>query len=252
MIKQILATTVFTLAASLLFAQNKTYVGLEVGVSNDIYQIFENNVEKENGGSGSQLKKVPLLSGIRGLNIRQEIGSRFFVETGVIEKRYQTGIGFKAECGYTTTDAFTSLIIPIRFGTSINFFKDKVRLTPVIGYSFSRNYLPPFHGGLSGEEYGSQPPAAGNSYKYQYSTQFHAKNHSLLQTGLGLDVLLGKSWMASFSANYYTGFNKVISQDIRYSVNNNPVQAAQAYSTGNMFTVGVGLKYSLGFLQKRK
>lgn len=245
--KQVFAAACCSLITLTTMAQNKTSIGIEFGISNDKYQIIESHGPKE-PGQENQLKKFPLLSATRSLLVRQELGKTFFVEAGIMDKRYRDGIGFRFEQGYSSSGTFRSLMVPVRFGANINIIGDKLRLTPLMGLTFSRNFLPPWTGTAYGQGSISNGTASPTVYTYSYSTFTPEKTHTLLQAGLGLDLKLGRSLLLSANASYYHGFKTVITQDIRYSVNNKPTQSAQAFSTGDMFQAGIGLKYSFGNL----
>lgn len=245
-------TAAFTiLLGTTAFSQSRTTIGAELGISNDIYQILESNDLKD-PGQAHQLKKFPIISTTKSILLRRQLGKTFFVEAGLMDKRYQQGIGFKFEQGYSTSGAFRSLMVPIRFGARINLLNEKLFVTPLAGLTYSRNYLPPFTGTGSGWGSSGSAPGATTNYEYNYATAFHTKSHWLLQTGLGLELRLPKNFSFHVNAGYYHGFKPVISQDIRYRVNGQSWQSAKTLSTGDMFTAGAGIRYSLDGLIKRK
>jgi hypothetical protein len=127
-----LKLTFITLALSLAFitgvGQKHTYIGVEGAANNDVYDMIDN---------GSLLKKVPLITGYFGLAIRQDISSAVFLETGLLRKYYDEGIGFKGSPSYTEVNAISAWFIPLRLGVRLkllNLRKQKLYLVPVIGY----------------------------------------------------------------------------------------------------------------------
>lgn len=232
-------TTILFLLANHVSSQNKTYFGMEAAITNDIYKIEDN---------GSNLKTVTIISGLWGFTIRQDINSYLFSETGLIKKYYYEGFGFKNYTLYSTTNAIDAWLIPFRLGGKINLFKEKIYIVPVVGYSFCIN-----------SDYGSNGFGSGwvrtsrDSVLYHYSDNTSlTRNFSLLQTGLGIEFKVLKSVILSISVNHYTGFKKVVQLDINYTTNNSPPMTGEAYSKGEFWSVGVGLKYPISNFWKKK
>jgi hypothetical protein len=214
-----------------VYGQTKTYVGFEFSVANDLYAITDN---------GDYLKGVPLVNGLGGLNIRQEINSSIFVETGVLLKYYWEGFAFKTIPYYSTTSSDPSWIIPVRFGFNMNLYKRKIYLVPVVGYSFGID--PSFGYGIG---YGKQTSST-TSIDYYYAENPHVSRYfSLLQTGVGFEFVLFKTLLFSTAANYYKGFNKTTQLDINYTVNNSSETTGTAISKGDFWCVSTGIKYQI-------
>ena len=233
-----IATVIIT---TLCYAQNKTYIGAEAAVSSDIYDIVDNF---------SGLKNSPLITGLWGFTIRHELSNHLFLETGLLRKYYNEGISFKISSGYTETNAINAWLVPLRLGTKINLHKDKIHLVPVIGYIYCINSDYGYGDG-SGSGYEYHPNGDSMSYNYKAFYNFN-KAFPLLQTCMGLEFKLLQSALINVSVSYYTGFKKVILQDINYSVNNSPVQTATALSKGEMVCLGVGFKYAISDLWLKK
>lgn len=215
-----------------VFGQNKTYVGAEIGIINDIYEIADN---------GNALKKVPLVNGIWGFNLRQDVNSYLFLETGLVRKYYSEGVGFKNFSSSTSTNAINAWMIPLKLGTKINLYKEKFYLTPVIGYSYCIN-----------SSYGAYGYGGGYIQKSSDSVSFTytntkdlARHFSLLQTGIGFEFKLFKSALLSISTNYFTGFKKVVELDVNYSFNNSPYVNGKIFSKGEFWSLGIGLRYPI-------
>lgn len=215
---------------------------MEASITNDIYEITE---------TGDDLKTGPLTEGFWGLNLRQDITSYFFIETGLIRKYYDSGIGFKPidiSFAYSSIDVW---LIPLRLGTRLNLYKEKIYFVPVVGYSFCIN---------SDYGYGNYITGPGFAKTANYSVSFNysentdlVKHFSLLQTGLGFEFKLFKTIVLSFSSNYYTGFKKVIElKDITYTVNNSNSFTGESFSKGEFWSLGVGLKYPISNFWTKK
>lgn len=71
-------------------AQKRTYFAAEAAVTN-VFEIADH---------GGGLKDIPLISGLWGFNIRQDLNKKLFFETGLLRKYYNEGIGFKISSGF--------------------------------------------------------------------------------------------------------------------------------------------------------
>ena len=237
--RKIFSMLLAVLLSTTCFPQKKTYIGIEGSIANDRVTIEDN---------GNELKHVPLLAPLVGINFRHEIYKNLFVEAGLLYKPYDEGMGFKLDRGYSTGTGFNSWIIPLRIGTSIKLFEGIINLVPVIGYSFCRNqdygYDSVYAPGSSWGYIKTQQ----NSIAYSGATTYNNKTFSLVQTGLGIEVKLFRTVNLNFSANYYLGLNKVYQQDVLYNINNSPDQSAKMVSKGQFWSVGVKLQYPISNL----
>jgi hypothetical protein len=221
-------------APILAIGQKKTYFGVEASVTGDIYKINDN---------GNEIRKKPLTSGFWGFNIKQELTSNFFLETGLIRKYYYEGVNFNKISGISSTNAINAWFIPIRFGAYLNLKKNKIFIVPVIGYNFCINSD---YGYGNGGGSGFVDESNGNKVTYDYISNYNlAKTFSLIQTGIGVEFKLLKTASISFYSNYYFGLKKVILLNINYSINNSTAKSAEAISKGNMTSFGVQAKYPI-------
>jgi len=228
----------FTLIATLIicllnsaYGQNKTYLGFEFSVANDLYEITD---------TGDYLVAIPLVDGQGGLTLRQELNRNIFIETGLIIKYYWEGFGFKTIPYYGGSGSDeASVIIPVRFGLNLNLYKEKIYLVPVVGYSFGIN---PTHG--YGVSYGT-PTSSTTTINY-YSTENPdvSRYFSLLQTGIGFEFAT-KALLFSISTNYYHGFNKTAQWDFTYTVNNSDPMTGSTISKGEFWGVGLEIRYPI-------
>jgi len=233
-----LILAMLTYLASPVRAQNKTYIGFEFSMANDLYTIKDN---------GEYLKTVPLVNAQWGFNLRQDISKKIFIETGFIIKYYDEGIGFKTMQYWGTAGGDNSWLIPIRFGLKLNLFKEKVRFVPIIGYSFGIN--PPYGEGTAR---GTQK-SSSITVIYSYTENPNVSRYfSLLQTGAGFEFQPFNSLLFLVSANYYKGFNTIYQLDIDYTINNSSPSTGTATSTGDFWCVSTGIKYSISNLWTKK
>lgn len=239
MAKTVLATLTLTFLLTSAFAQKNTYIGAEGAVNHDVYEIIDN---------GNLLKKVPLISGYFGFNIRQDLGSAVFVETGLLRKYYNEGIGFKVFRGYAEGNAISGWFIPLRLGTRINVRKQKVHLVPVIGYALGINADYGYgDGGIGGFDMNNQDTI----YHSVYSKLSLRRTFPLLQTGMGVEFIFLRTALVSVAANYYTGFKNLIEQDIEYT-HNSTTYTAKGLSKGEIMSLGISVKYPVNQLWRSK
>jgi len=232
MTKITLTILLLVVTLTTISAQNRTYIGAEAAVTHDIYEIAD---------YGTELKEIPLINGLWGLNIRQDLNKKVFLEIGLLRKYYNEGIGFKTSGGYSETNAITAWLIPLRLGTRMNLNKEKIHLVSVLGlvYGINSDYG---YGGGSGFE----KVSGGDSIYYSYTSYYNfSKRLPLIQAGLGLEFKLFQTALLSLSTNYYAGLKKLIQQDITYTVNNGLEQRGTAISKGDTFGLGVALKYPI-------
>ena len=235
MTKAILILFLSACFMSVIHAQSKTYLGIEGGASNDRYDYIDNGV---------LLKKVPLVSGYFGLTVRQNLNENAFLEFGLLRKYYSEGIGFKTSNGYGSGNAINAWLIPLRLGSRINLAKQRVYLTPVIGYTLAINSdYGHGDGGSAGFEINKR-----DTVNYNVFSKLNLRRtFPLLQTGLGVEFLIGRSALISFSANYFTGLHNVIEQDIQY-MHNGSSSTAKGLSKGDMLSFNLGLRYQISHL----
>jgi hypothetical protein len=252
--KKIFTTAVLSFCVSVIYSQRSTHIGVELGLADDIYRISEMQ-SPHLKSNVSQLKTSPYKSGIVGLNIRRDLSSTFYLETGLHLKTYAMERNFDFDDRYFTSgtsnhNSFRSFLIPVKVGAKVNLYKDKIHLTPNIGFAFVKNHFPKLNPNINQGE-GIYTYPNGSNLQYSYSTHFNANSYVLAQAGMGLDVKLTRGITLSLAGSSYHGFKKAISQDIQYSVDNNPARSAQCYSNGNMRVLSLGLKFTIGAKKKQ-
>ncbi len=218
-------------------AQNKTYIGLEFAVANDIFKIHDN---------GGYLKSIPLYNAPGGVNIRQEISKVIFIETGLIIKYYHEGFGFKTIPYSGSSSSDPSWLIPFRFGVNLNIYNQRIYFVPIIGYTIGINPPLGYGGG-----YGSQKSTT-TTFNYDYTENLNSTRYfSLLQTGAGFEFKISNAFLLQLSASYYKGFNTTTELNINYTVNNATPITGSAISKGDFWSISTGFKYAISNLWKR-
>jgi hypothetical protein len=241
MLKLTFVTLALSLAVMTSVAQMKTYLGFEGAANNDVYDIIDN---------GSLLKKVPLITGYFGLNIRQDISSTVFLESGLLRKEYDEGIGFKGSFSYAEDNAINAWLIPLRLGVRLkllNLRKQKLYIVPIIGYIFGINSD---YGYGDGGGRGSQIMGQDTISYSVYSKLSLRRTFPLLQTGMGVEFALLRTVVVSVSASYYTGFKNLIEQNIEYT-HNSVSNTAKGLSKGEMMSFGLSAKYPISYIWRK-
>ncbi|KAA9035698.1 hypothetical protein FW778_20965 [Ginsengibacter hankyongi] len=241
MLKLTIITLALSLACTTGVAQKNTYIGIEGAANNDVYDIIDN---------GPALKKVPLITGYFGLNIRQDISSTVFLETGLLRKYYDEGIGFKGTSSYTEGNAINAWLIPLRLGIRLkllNLRKQKLYFVPVIGYVLGINSD---YGYGDGGEGGSETMVHDTISYNVYSKLSLRRTFPLLQTGMGVEFLLLRTVLISVNANYYTGFKNLIEQNIEYT-RNSVSNTAKGLSKGEIMSFGLSAKYPISHIWRK-
>ena len=207
---------------------------MEAAVTNDRYTLVDN---------GGALKSPRLIGAQLGITVRQEI-NHIFLETGLLKKYYFNAVAFRGADVYGINNAFNAWLIPLRFGTKINLYKEKLLLVPMVGYSFC---IDSDYGHDSAGRGETRSNSSTATFTYQGNNSV-AKHFPLLQTGIGLECKLFSSMLLTLSSNYYTGLKKVYEMDIQYTIDGGAPVEATAISKGDFFNVSVGVKYSISSL----
>lgn len=230
---------IFFFLVSVLFGQNKTYIGVESAVTNDFYDIVE---------YGNKLKEIPLIGARLGLNIRHDFNDFVAIETGLLSKRVREGFAFETIPGGGSGTAVRFWSIPLKLYTKINIHKNKVFLSPVIGVSFC--YSPDNYG--SGEMNGQYKSNTDSVTFYSYSYYGNVGGFILLQSGLSLDFVYKNGSFFSVFANYMAGTTKIFETNITYRYNNEAWANGGAFSKGSYCEIGISYKYPISKLWQKK
>lgn len=221
------------------YGQNKTYLGFEAALANDIYKITSDN--------GGYLKSIPLHSGTWGFHIRQEVETQLFLESGFMIKFYQEGVGFTPILYNGSSSGDPSWLIPFRLGYKINVSKNNIHIAPILGYVFGIN--PPFGYGASYGTYSS----GTTTINFQILESPNVSRYfSLIQTGLALEFKLFNSIIFSLYGNYFSGFNQITILNVDYTVNSSSDYTGTAESKGQFWDIGGAIKYPISNFWNKK
>ena len=224
------------------FGQKSTFIGFEGAVTSDIYEIVD---------PCNIIQNTPLITGSWGFTIGQEINKNFLIESGIIRKYYAEGYAFSSQpnIGFSG-NAYNSWQIPLRLKGKINLVKNKFFLTTSIGYHYCINTEYGYGGGSGGfGKIDSQDTIPGSYFTINDSI---AKTFSLIEAGVGLEVIAFKGFHIYLSSSYFVGLNKVYQLDLTVEDEICKTENAVALSKGSYWNIAFGIKYSISNLWRRK
>lgn len=219
-------------------AQEQTYLGLEGALCNDIYVLSD---------EGSSLEKVPLSTGLWGVNIRQEIDKRVFVEVSVLTKAYWEGFRFKMVPVWGSNQAFVALLIPATVGYKIHVGRS-FHVVPAAGITLGVNTAPDIGAG------GGRGAIRSDKWSIEYTyneTNLTRRYFLMVQPSLAIERAIFKVLVASLSFSRPIGFTRVNDFDINYTVNGSATISGKAISRGDYWSVGLGLEYRISDFWKK-
>ena len=225
----------FSLVVGLAFtapAQRNTYLGLQGALCNDIYVLSD---------QGSSLDNVPLGTGLWGLNIRQEIDERVFIEISVLAKAYWEGFGFKMVPVWGSNQAFVALLIPATLGYKI-YVGRSFHVVPAAGITLGVNTAPDIGAG------GGRGIIRSDKWSIEYiynETNLTRRYFFMVQPSLAIERAVFKVLVASLIFSRPIGFTRVNDFDIDYTINGSATISGKATSRGDYWSVGLALKYRL-------
>ncbi|NOZ45801.1 MAG: hypothetical protein GXO79_03365 [Chlorobi bacterium] len=237
---------IFISLSTSVFAQNKTYIGFDFGYKGDIYQFAD---------YGNSLTAYPIPGSVYGFNLGQELKNSIIVESGIYKVNYWSSVMFKELSFGSSGSSIDSWQIPFRLKTNINLYKNKISISPYIGYvlAFNQNYTSsrPNNASLG---YGSATITNSTDSISYYYDEFsnYKKVFSLIETGIALNYKTKHGFQWSIITNYNTGLSKVIQQNVKYTINNQPEQKGNYVSNGDNFQVLIGLKYQISNIWQNK
>jgi len=226
------------------FSQNLTYLGIETGPKFEVYQSTDN-------GNGLYTKPF-FFSPIYGLTIGQEITNTFTLETGLFVNNYGKSYRIEGDFGYSVSNAIVAYQIPLRLKAHMKLLNDELSLITTIGYTFSINgdY------GSSGSGYSfssSTSPQYNDSTRTEHVSNYSLKKtYGLIEAGLALDYKFKNSLRLYLAVNYLTGLSRVVEIDVKYWINDQPEQTGTVFSSGNYYSLILGIKYPINNLWKKK
>jgi len=213
------------------FAQSKTLsFGLEVSLVNDRYEILD---------EGGHLTQVPLKSISGGVIASKDFGDKLFAETGILFKTYWEGFGYNNGLVYPSSDAFNSVLVPLRVGYKIKFIKG-LSLAPTLGGALGINTDAIK---ATGKANGTIQ-TSGSTLSYSYiENENVSRMFFLVQPRIKIELTLLKRLVVSGDFYQSFGFAAVNRLDITYSTDNSPDVSAKAISKGQFWGAGLGVAY---------
>jgi len=222
-----LSLFVSTVSLAQSSSPSRTYIGVDVAYVADKYGFND---------PGGRLEQPQLDGALWGVNVRQVLMKYLYLETGVYTRPYKVGIAFR-NAGSTGGTDRKAVLLPLRVGARLPLFKEKVIISPVVGY-----VLALANEGQTPWSYGDLHDLEGNKTHFDYTVQYPTQAFSLLQAGLGFDIPLWPKTLLSINTSYYQGLDKILIQHVTYSVNNGPETTATAYTKGSTYSIGIGFK----------
>lgn len=228
--KQLVISTLCILFIWTVEAQQNTYIGFEIGVTNDRFEFFDD---------GDILVSVPLNNLRLGVVLGYSFNDFLSIESGFVRKNYSEGFGFEMPMHHSSNSgtSIRTWQFPLRIKPRVRFFSDDLFFTPTIGfhYCINRDHL-----------FRNERASLGHSnfvnfnYRVDY-TQF--RTFPLMETGLGFEMNLFSKARINFTASYFTGFKQIIELDMVYDVFDGPEIMARGHSKGEYFNVSLGVHY---------
>ena len=225
-------------------AQDQIYIGFEVGATKDIYEF---------SGNENHITPAQWHNATWGLTLRKDLNDFISLETGITWKSYYEGYTFHfltpviSGSSSHISNSYTSWQIPLRIRSKIHLSKDKVFLTPILGYQWciASNNIP----SVSTSQTSINDFMVSSSNTTTFDSE---RTFSLLETGLGLEFRILKKAIFTASASYFTGFKKVMNLDIAYEINDEPITHANMYSKGEYRSFTFGVRYMISDLWSKK
>src|SRR3990170_8146253 len=130
--KNFAISTLFILVTGMLNAQHNTYFGLEIGVTNDRFEYFDD---------GDIFVTIPLNNLRSGVLVGHSFNNLLSIETGFVIKNYTEGFGFQMPMhrSSNTSSSIRTWQIPFRIKPRVKLFSDNLFFTPTIGFHYCIN-----------------------------------------------------------------------------------------------------------------
>lgn len=213
---------------SITFAQNKTYIGFESALTNDVFEMVD---------FSNELKQIPIIGGRLGVSVNKDLNDYVSFKIGFTFKRYKEGYGFSSNNGYAISDGVAAFCVPLSITTKLNLYKNKLFVAPIVGLAFCGT--PGYIGASGGKFAGNKDSVIFNSYNNSLKNRF-----ILIQTGLSIEYVFKNKSSISISTSYYTGFSKISESTIYYRKNYERTVMSRGFSKGSFWDV-IGISYKV-------
>jgi hypothetical protein len=239
LITRFLAIATFFMVSLEATGQRKTYLGFEFGPKYEKVSV--------NDPGGMVGEKPIYYSPAGGFIVGQEISRGLLLETGL--NAYKYGVGFRLKSpnvGLISGQSYAAIQIPLRLKSNFGFFRERLKVSPFIGYSFVHDMRYEIDKGKSNVGGHSSSFHAGDeSHLAMAATPGLRKNYSLLEAGLSLGWQFKSSIVLYISSSSTKGFKKMTEIDGTYQIGNEPEQTAKIRSNGDFYNVLFGVKFPI-------
>lgn len=222
------------------FCQLHTYLGFEVATTTDISDVQHD--------TGSMLTSIPFPTGLWGVNVRRDLRSKLFIQTGINYKLFIQTISFK-QTNYYREYSFDYLQVPLSVGHYIK-LTNRLSLVPQAGIITGVNITPDY---ATYGRVGESITFTGAKINHSERNVRPAGLFILVNPSLTLEMKFFDSLLLSVFAWRSWGLTKVSQLDVEYMIDNSPIYRGSIVNNGNFFYRGVSLKYPISkFWQKHE
>ncbi|WOK04900.1 hypothetical protein RT717_17600 [Imperialibacter roseus] len=220
-------------------AQHKTYLGFELGPKYEKISVDD---------LGGMVGEKPIYySPAGGFIVGQEISQGLLLETGL--NAYKYGVGFRLKSpnvGLISGQSYAAIQIPVRLKSNFGFFRERLKLSPFIGYSFVHNMRYEIDRGSTNIGGHSSSFHAGDESRLtMVATPGLRKNYSLIEAGVSVSWQFKNSFVLYINGSSTKGFKKMTEIDGTYQIGNGPEQSAKISSNGDFYNMLFGVKFPI-------
>lgn len=212
------------------FSQSKVFITAEAGWSDDHFAMND---------PGHSFLVPDAGSGYFGVSVGKMLKKHLYVETGIYTRKYSESIQQVGSEGPSGGSGRRFAQIPLRVGGRWEFFGKRVAVRPyggvVINITGKNDRWPSWF------DYGPGTGPLLYTYKFRYPTDVFA----LAQAGMTLEYRIAKKMYLGVSSSYNWGFEKMMIQDISYTLNGN-AQKATSSSRGGFNSITASVSFRLG------
>jgi len=233
-----------------------TYIGAEGAITSDNYEIID---------PCETITSTKILTGSWGISIGQQIHKNLILESGVIWKNYDGGFEYSRERPHfgsfgSIGTGIQTIQVPLRLIARINLLKNRLFLTSTVGYhlGINRDYGYDFEGPSQVPDTGLDYMVFGDDTVKIPTTEISVslrKTFGLIEAGLGLEYVLGSSFIVGFSASYFAGLNNVYQETMSTGITNGTSTCtsnnAVGLSNGSYSNVRLSFKYVISNLWRK-
>jgi hypothetical protein len=229
----------FVFNTNYVIGQHKTYLGFEFGPKYEKISVDD---------PGGLVGEKPIYySPAGGFIVGQEISRGLLLESGL--NAYKYGVGFRLKSPYVgliSGQSYAAIQIPLRLKSNFGFFRERLKASPFIGYSFVHNMryeIDRARTNIGG--YSSSFHAGDESHLSMAATPGLRKNYGLIEAGVSVSWQFKNSFVLYISGSSTKGFKKMTEIDGTYQIGNRPEQTAKIRSNGDFYNMLFGVKFPI-------